>query len=468
VTFCQHVRCTSNQENAAEDLAGESEIREADPSALLELLGSVLDFRKAKGCRYALAFILAVCVVAALTGAENYREIATVAASISQPMLRALGAEWNYFSQRYEYPRRTTIWAVLTGIDAGELDRVTGEWLLSQARQSREDDGAFSWVIAMDGKVMRGAWTDENPTVTLFSAMLHREAVTIAQVMVPSDTNETTQVKALAKNCEILESECALVTLDAAHANKETAEFIAGKQKWDYLITVKTDKAALYRQAAEVIMAALPGTPGDIMQESGRGCTKVWSCWTADASGIKFPHLRQVACILREVFNRQGEKISKEVAVKVTSAGPEKITAAAINRHARNHWGIENKSHYVRDAVLREDHNQSFTGEGPQALASLRNLAIGLLRLKGSKKIRETMHAIQLDRELALDYMATERNIAYVALPSNGPGAPRLEPQTALLIGVPRPVPHPKDALAPRRTASNAPSARSSRCASGR
>jgi hypothetical protein len=91
------------------------------------MLGSVLDFRKARGCRYALAFILAVCVVAALAGAEIYREMATVAASISQPTLRALGAEWNYFTQRYEYPRRTTIWAVLTGIDAGELDRVTGE-----------------------------------------------------------------------------------------------------------------------------------------------------------------------------------------------------------------------------------------------------------------------------------------------------------------------------------------------------
>jgi predicted transposase YbfD/YdcC len=379
------------------------------------MLGSVPDFRKAKGCQYAFAFILAICVVAALAGAENYREIATVAASISQPALRVLGAEWNYFSRRFEYPRRTTIWTVLTGIDAGELDRITGEWLLSQARRRREDDGPFS------GKVMRGAWTYENETVTLFSAMLHRAAVTIAQVMVPADTNETTQVKALTKNCKIRDSECALVTLDAAHANRQTAELIAGKQKWDYLITVKTDKAALYRKATEAISPALPGAPDDIMTESKRGCTKVWSCWTVDAVGIDFPHLRQVACIIREIFNRQGEKISKEVAIKVTSAGAEKITAAAINRHARNHWGIENKSHYTRDAVLREDHNQSFTGEGPQALASLHNLAIGLLRLKRAKKVRETMHAIQLDRELALDYMTTERDGGYVVLPQNGP-----------------------------------------------
>jgi predicted transposase YbfD/YdcC len=30
------------------------------------------------------------------------------------------------------------------------------------------------------------------------------------------------------------------------------------------------------------------------------------------------------------------------------------MTAADVNRHIRSHWGIENKSHYVRDTVYRE------------------------------------------------------------------------------------------------------------------
>jgi hypothetical protein len=49
------------------------------------------------------------------------------------------------------------------------------------------------------------------------------------------------------------------------------------------------------------------------MTEKGRGRTKVWSCWASDADGIEFPHLRQVACILREAFSATGEKISKEI-----------------------------------------------------------------------------------------------------------------------------------------------------------
>lgn len=415
MTSCQHACCTSIREEPAAGAAEDLEIEEADLSALLHMLGAVTEFRKEKGRQYALAFILAVCVVAALAGARNYREIATIASSISQRMLRLLGAEWDYFTQRYEYPRKTTIWLALTSINAEELDGITGKWLLSQARRNQEDDGSFTWVIAMDGKVMRGAWTDENDKVTLFSAMLQREAVTIAQVMVPEGTNEITQVKALARECGIRDGETVLATLDAAHANRETAGFLGGKQGWDYLITVKTDKPALYRKTAEKIAPMLAGPPHDIMTESKRGRTKIWSCWMADAEGIEYPHLEQVACIIREIFNRQGEKISKEVAIQMTSAGPGKATAADVNRHTRNHWGIENKSHYVRDTVFREDHNQSFKGNGPQVLASLHNLAIGMLHLNGVESIRETMQKIQLDRELALRYMTTDRSVSRAA-----------------------------------------------------
>ena len=82
---------------------------------------------------------------------------------------------------------------MLTRIDAAALDRLTGAWLSAQVRK----DGKGEWEIALDGKVMRGAWTDENDKVTLFSAMLHREAITIAQVRVPDGTNEITQADTL-------------------------------------------------------------------------------------------------------------------------------------------------------------------------------------------------------------------------------------------------------------------------------
>ena len=152
---------------------------------------------------HGLSFILASCLVAVLGGARNYREIATVVAAIPQWMLRLMGADWSYFTGRYEYPRKTTIWLALKSVDAAELDEASGKWLMAQARKGREGNGSFSWEIAMDGKALRGAWTDENSQFTLFSAMLHREAITIAQVRVPDGTKETTQVQALVDKCGV-------------------------------------------------------------------------------------------------------------------------------------------------------------------------------------------------------------------------------------------------------------------------
>jgi predicted transposase YbfD/YdcC len=51
------------------------------------------------------------------------------------------------------------------------------------------------------------------------------------------------------------------------------------------------------------------------------------------------------------------------------------------------HWGTENKIHHVRDVAYSEDTSQVRTGTAPRAMAALRNLAIGALRLTGRTNI---------------------------------------------------------------------------------
>ena len=344
-----------------------------------------------------------------------------MAAGISQRQLRLLGAELDYFGNCFRYPRQTVIWTVLTNVDAAKLDRITGTWLLAQARKCRDEDGEIKWVIAIDGKVMRGAWTDKNDKVTLFSAMLQEEALTIAQVRVPDGTNETTQVKALAEELGVQDGETVLATLDAAHCNQGTAKFIGGKPGWSYLVTVKTDKPSLYRKATEKIRPLLGRDPDDVMTDRSHGVIKTWSCWITEAGEINFPHISQVACICREAHSLTGEKISKEIAIQVTSATQEEMSGADMNKHTREHWWIENKSHYTRDTVYREDQNQSWKGNGPRVLASLRNFATGLFRMKNVKSIKEATEMVHMDRMLAFHYMATMRDDHCAALPANGP-----------------------------------------------
>jgi len=75
--------------------------------------------------------------------------------------------------------------------------------------------------------------------------------------------------------------------------------------------------------------------------------------------------------------------VAKEVVYIVTSLPTHRAGAAKIAGYVRAHWTVENQVHYVRDVALREDACRAATGNLPRALATLRNLAIGALRLAG-------------------------------------------------------------------------------------
>ncbi len=384
--------------------AGAGGPEEADISGLLGMLASVPDPRGRRGRHYSLEFILAVCVVATLAGAANYREIGSHAADMPQELLKKLGAKWSWFKLRYSCPGKSAIRYVLIRIDAAMLDAITCAWISAQAGRATDKS---EWVIALDGKVLRGAWTDENDKVTLFSAMLHDEAVTVGQVRVPDGTNEITQAEAILKASGIPDGKSLLFTMDAAHAQTETAMEIAGEPGRGYVVTVKGNQPSLQRAVFDAVLPLLGGAPHDAVKEHSRGRIKKWSCWVTSAEGIDFPHARLAAFIRREVFEISGDRISKENAMVLTGGKPGEMTATDVSRHVRKHWGIENKSHYVRDVIYREDHCQAWAGDGPQALASLRNLAVGLIRLKGENAIKETTQWVHRDAARALKFMTT-------------------------------------------------------------
>ena len=81
-----------------------------------------------------------------------------------------------------------------------------------------------------------------------------------------------------------------------------------------------------------------------------------------------------------------GKKTSVEVvylicSLPMTDAQPQAVTAW-IHGHRR----IENQLHWIRDVIFDEDHHQLRTTNGPQIMATLRNLAISLIHLTHGAK----------------------------------------------------------------------------------
>jgi predicted transposase YbfD/YdcC len=117
---------------------------------------------------------------------------------------------------------------------------------------------------------------------------------------------------------------------------------------------------------------------------------------------VDFPHVRQVFWIAREVTQLKKNKQSLEIAYGITSLAPEKASPQRLLKLNRMHWGIENGLHWVRDETFGEDRSQIRTGNAPRVMATLRNLAITILRKSGATNIAKATRELSWKSHTAL------------------------------------------------------------------
>ena len=120
---------------------------------------------------------------------------------------------------------------------------------------------------------------------------------------------------------------------------------------------------------------------------------------------VEFPHVEQVFRIERITYNLYGELRHQEVAYGITSLTPDVADAERLLNLNRGHWCIENRLHWVRDVTFDEDRSKVRTGEGPRTMATLRNLAISLLRLQGVKNIAQALRSFARNPEKAVQLL---------------------------------------------------------------
>jgi hypothetical protein len=244
----------SHARTAAMTSAGETAGQPgAEVPGMLEVLALVPDTRKERGRRFALVFILAVAVACVLAQAKSFREIGDHAADLPQEVLARLGGKPHPLRRRIVAPSGKRIRTLVQGLDAENLDELIGGWLRILARAGRLEP--LLTAIAIDGKWLRGVGDGQ---VKLFAAMLHEEKTIIAQHRIPDETTETTQVKDL---LETVDLDGAVITADAAHACRQTAQYIAGHAEdggrdADYFLFVKGNQPGVQRAVFDLIQAA--------------------------------------------------------------------------------------------------------------------------------------------------------------------------------------------------------------------
>jgi hypothetical protein len=121
----------------------------------------------------------------------------------------------------------------------------------------------------------------------------------------------------------------------------------------------------------------------------GHGRLETRAIWTSTTLNgyLTFPHVGQVFCLRRTTTILATGTTRTETVYGVTSLAPAQAPPARLLALVRAHWTIENRLHWVRDVTFDEDRSQIRRGTGPQVMATVRNLAISLLRLAGAPLI---------------------------------------------------------------------------------
>jgi predicted transposase YbfD/YdcC len=137
----------------------------------------------------------------------------------------------------------------------------------------------------------------------------------------------------------------------------------------------------LFRQLKQLPWAAVPAF-SSVSTDHGRRARRTIKAVLAPA-WIEFEGAAQVAQ-LRRTVTKNGKK-TVEVVYLITSV--HDADPATLAAWVRSHWEIENRLHWVRDVTYLEDKSLVRTGNAPRVMASLRNLAVSLLRLDGHDNI---------------------------------------------------------------------------------
>lgn len=371
-------------------------VTEGEHAGLLHALSAVPDPRSPRGLRYPLAGLLTVAVCAVAAGASSFTAIADWLHDLDDVARARLG-----FIR--DVPATSTMWRLLTRLDADLLARVLAGWLLTRTRPAEPRRPRYRQVIAIDGKTMRAARRGDGGQVHLLSALDTSTGIVLAQVTVAAKSNEIPAFTPLLDAVEqVLGSLHGLLFVaDALHTQTGHATEIA-ERGGHLLIPVKANQPTLFAQLKTLPWAKIPVGDQSRNRGHGRRETRTVKAVTVNTpGGIRFPYAEQAIRITRTRTIVGTGKTSRETAHLTVSLPAADAHPGDLQDWIRQEWLIENRVHHVRDVTFREDLHQARTGTGPAVIATLRNTAIGYHHTTGEANIaRATRRANRRPHDL--------------------------------------------------------------------
>jgi predicted transposase YbfD/YdcC len=354
--------------------------------SLVEHFAAVPDPRINRRKDHELVDILVIAVCTLLCAGESFNDMEDFGNA---------KLDWfkTFLNLRNGIPSHDTFNRVFAALDPKEFLDCFLRWTQS-LRQAVPQE-----IVALDGKALRRALNKDQGVKYVVSAWAESNGLVLGQLKVADKSNEITAVPELLRALEL--SGC-IVTLDAMGCQKKIAREIIEADA-DYVLALKgnqetvheevktfLDQALAQRQAPRPPGAKLPKAAATLAcletvdKDHGRFEIRRYYqsaelAWFADLG--QWEGLQTVGMVesLREVEGK--ETVERRYYLSSLPLGIEPLARAV-----RGHWGVENKVHWVMDVCFREDQSRARAGYAAENLATLRRLALNLLKREKTKK----------------------------------------------------------------------------------
>lgn len=178
---------------------------------ILTFLDDLADHRRAQVRRYELKFIILFSIMAILSNAKSYRQIASFIKTHYKTLKEEFELKWK------KYRAYTTVRNIIQGVDPKKIEacfRASTQSLLEMDIANTEIG------VAVDGKVLRGSFDnfEDKKAIQVLSFFDTRQGLILAHEKIDEKTNEIPVFQRLIKELGL---ENVVYTLDALHCQKK-------------------------------------------------------------------------------------------------------------------------------------------------------------------------------------------------------------------------------------------------------
>jgi len=350
---------------------------------LLSFMKIVDDPRDENKICYPLLNILFMSIVAVLCGAVTWLDVEDFS---------TCRADWfkRYIDLSAGIPSRYTFRRLFTLINPKSLEKAFQKWSELLAGVLLE-----GCQVAIDGKQLRGSKRSGKGLKALqcVSAWCHDHELILGQVMAEEKSNEITAIPEL---LDLLTLKKCVVSIDAAGCQKAIVEKIVDK-KADYLLAVKKNQPTLHEKViasiAPMVESGSANAHDSFDESHGRTVRRRVFVGKADPKIKTLGWLKAATVVAVESISDQSGKIKSEWRYYLSSV---KNLEAPFAQYVRNHWGIENKVHWILDVHMKDDQHQAAEKNSVGCLSVLKRVALNMVRKKDKTPKKSVRRKLKL------------------------------------------------------------------------